>query len=409
MSGVQERQAMTADDEGMREEIRRELTENILPFWQGRMRDPNGGFFGAANCDGIVDKTAPRASVVNARILWTFATATRVLGASYRATADWAFDDLRTRFVDGEHGGLYWLIDADGRPLSDRKQIYAQAFAIYAFSEYARATGNRDSLRLAIELFHLIEKHAADRGRGGYIEALGRAWGPLDDMRLSDKDLNSPKSMNTHLHVMEAYTNLLRVWRDPALVARQADLIAVTLDRIVDAGHFRLFFDMDWRPLGDHVSYGHDIEGSWLLVEAAEVLGDAALIARAREAAILMAERTLAEGRDRDGSLHYEAHGDGRLIDADKHWWPQAEALVGFRNAFEMTGDAAFRDAARDVWAFIRDKLTDRAHGEWHAKLKPDGRPYTAAEDPDACLAGPWKCPYHNGRACFEMLERLKG
>ena len=402
---------MATDGKSMREEILRELTENILPFWQSRMRDPNGGFFGAADCDGVVDKEAPRAAVVNARILWTFATATRVLGANYRATADWAFDDLRSRFIDGEHGGLYWLVDAEGRPLSDRKQIYAQAFAIYAFSEYARATGSRDALGLAIELFRLIEKHAADRERGGYIEALDRAWGPLADMRLSDKDLNSPKSMNTHLHIMEAYTNLLRIWRDPALVARQSELIAVTLDRIVDSrtGHFKLFFDMDWRSLNDHVSYGHDIEGSWLLVEAAEVLGDEALLTRARQAAVLMAERTLAEGRDRDGSLHYEAHGDGRLIDADKHWWPQAEALVGFQNAWEMTGNLAFHDAVRDVWTFIRDHVADHVHGEWHAKLTPDGRPYTAEEDADACLAGPWKCPYHNARACFEMLGRLKG
>ena len=402
---------MATDGKSMREEILRELTENILPFWQSRMRDPKGGFFGAADCDGIVDKEAPRAAVVNARILWTFATATRVLGANYGATADWAFDDLRTRFMDGEHGGLYWLVDAEGRPLSDRKQIYAQAFAIYAFSEYARATGNREALGLAIDLFRLIEKHAADRERGGYIEALDRTWGPLADMRLSDKDLNSPKSMNTHLHIMEAYTNLLRIWRDPALVARQSELIAVTLDRIVDsrAGHFKLFFDMDWRSLNDHVSYGHDIEGSWLLVEAAEVLGDEALLVRARQAAVLMAERTLAEGRDRDGSLHYEAHGDGRLIDGDKHWWPQAEALVGFQNAWEMTGNLAFRDAVRDVWTFIRDRVADRVHGEWHAKLTPDGRPYTAEEDADACLAGPWKCPYHNARACFEMLGRLKG
>ncbi len=400
---------MATDGKGMRAEILRELTDNILPFWQGRMRDPNGGFYGAADCNGIVDKKAPRAAVINARILWTFATATRVLGASYRATADWAFDYLRTRFLDGERGGVYWLLDAEGQPLSDRKQIYAQAFAIYALSEYARATGGRDSLKLAIDLFRLIEKHAADRERGGYIEALGRGWEPLDDMRLSDKDLNSPKSMNTHLHLMEAYTNLLRVWRDPALVARQAELIAVTLDRVVGNGHFKLFFDMNWRSLNGHISYGHDIEGSWLLVEAAEVLGNEALIVRAREAAILMAERTLAEGRDRDGSLHYEAHGDGQLIDANKHWWPQAEALVGFQNAFEMTGNPAFLDAVRDVWAFIRDHVVDRAHGEWHAKLTPDGRPYAADEDADACLAGPWKCPYHNSRACFEMLERLKG
>ncbi len=392
-------------------EIRAELVRNILPFWQGRMRDPEGGFFGAAGCDGVVDAAAPRSSVVNARILWTFATATRLLGDGYRATADWAFDYLGRHFLDATHGGLYWLLDADGRPLSDRKQTYAQAFGIYALSEHARATGSGDSLDLAIGLYRLVERHAADRAGGGYIEALDRAWQPLDDMRLSDKDLNSPKSMNTHLHVMEAYTNLLRVWRDPELEARQASLIAITLDRIVDnrTDHFRLFFDRDWRPLDGHVSYGHDIEGSWLLVEAAEVLGDAALLARVRAVAMLMAERTLAEGRDSDGSLYYEADHEGRLVDANKHWWPQAEALVGFYNAYQMTGDTAFRTAAADVWAFIRDRVVDRQHGEWHAKIKPDGQPYTVAEDADACLAGPWKCPYHNARACFEMIERLEG
>lgn len=392
-------------------EIRAELVRNILPFWQERMRDPEGGFFGAADCDGVVDPAAPRSSVVNARILWTFATATRLLGDGYRATADWAGDYLKRHFLDAMHGGLYWLLDADGRPLSDRKQIYAQAFGIYALSEHARATGSSDSLDLAIGLYRLIEQHAADRAGGGYIEALDRAWQPLADMRLSDKDLNSPKSMNTHLHVMEAYTNLLRIWRDPELEARQAALIAVTLDRIVDnrTDHFRLFFGRDWRPLDGHVSYGHDIEGSWLLVEAAEVLGDAALLARVRAVAMLMAERTLAEGRDSDGSLYYEADQNGRLVDADKHWWPQAEALVGFYNAYQMTGDTTFRTAATDVWAFIRGRVVDRRHGEWHAKLRPDGRPYTAAEDVDACLAGPWKCPYHNARACFEMIERLAG
>jgi len=392
--------------------IRQELVQNILPFWQGHMRDPRGGFHGAAAVDGSVDTTAPRAVVINARILWTFATATRVLGPAYRASADWAYDYLRAKFFDREHGGVYWLLDAVGRPISDRKQIYAQAFAIYALSEYHRATGDPESLDLAIGLYRLIEEHAADRWDGGYIEARDRGWQPLDDMRLSDKDLNSPKSMNTHLHVMEAYTNLLRVWRDPELAARQGKLINVTLDEIVDAetGHFKLFFDMSWTSLNHHVSFGHDIEGSWLLQEAAEVLGDSEILARVRPIAIKMAEKTLVEGRDRDGSLFYEADGEtGEMIDANKHWWAQAEALVGFQNAWQMTGDSRFRDAVQETWAYIDAKVADRVHGEWHAKLTPDGRPYTPEEDADACLAGPWKCPYHNARACFEMLERLDG
>lgn len=398
------------DDDFRAAAFRRELETSILPFWAGRMRDPAGGFFGAAGVDGVVDRSAPRSAVVNARILWTFSTATRLLGPVWRDSADWALDYLRRHFVDAEHGGVFWQLDAAGRPISDRKQIYAQAFAIYALSEHARATGDKASLDLAIALYRLIERHAVDAVAGGYLEALDRRWQGLDDMRLSEKDLNSPKSMNTHLHIMEAYTNLLRVWRDPELIARQRALITVTADRIVDAeaGHFKLFFDMDWRSLNRHVSYGHDIEGSWLMWEAAEVLGDAGLIARIRPMAIRMAEATLAEGRDVDGSLFYEADGaTGQLIDANKHWWAQAEALVGFENAFAMTSETKFRAAAEAVWAFIATKQVDRVHGEWHAKLGPDGRPFTPAEDADACLAGPWKCPYHNARACFEMIERL--
>jgi mannobiose 2-epimerase len=229
-------------------------------------------------------------------------------------------------------------------------------------------------------------------------------------MRLSETDLNSPKSMNTHLHILEAYTNLLRVWRDPLLEAKQAELAELTMDRILDAstGHFKLFFDNQWNSLSDHVSFGHDIEGSWLLVEAANVLGDAKLIRRARKSALAMADAVYAQGLDRDGSLFYEADGQGKLIDPNKHWWAQAEAVVGFYNAFQLSGEARFRVASRRAWDYIEAKVVDRVHGEWHAKLTPGGVPLTAKEDSDATLIGPWKCPYHNSRVCLEMIERLE-
>lgn len=389
--------------------ILKELTGNILPFWMNRVKDPAGGFFGGVDCDGVVQAQSERSAVVNSRILWTFSIATRVLGDAYRASADWAYAYFKAHFIDRECGGVYWMVDAAGRPLSMRKQIYAQAFAIYALSEYARATQNRESLDVAISLYRLIEQHGCAPVHQGYWEARARDWGALEDQRLSEKDLNVPKSMNTHLHVMEAYTNLLRVWRDPELVAKQAALLRVTMDRIVDAktGHFKLFFDMEWNSQNDHVSYGHDIEGSWLLVEAAEVLGDATLLERARALACKMADAVYAQGLDRDGSLFYEADVAGRMIDPKKHWWAQAEALVGFYNAYQMTKDERYRTAAKGVWDYIATKVVDRVHGEWHAKLSPDGRPLPYAEDSDACLAGPWKCPYHNARACFEMLARL--
>ncbi|MGA2181576.1 MAG: AGE family epimerase/isomerase [Bryobacteraceae bacterium] len=356
--------------------FRAELENNILPFWIRHTVDrEHGGFYGTIHSDLTVDKKAPRAAVINARILWTFSVAARVLGnPQYLEMADHAWDYIVNKFWDKQHGGVYWMLDYKGNPISDRKQIYAQAFTVYAMAEYFRASGRTESLDRAKLLFHLIEKYSRDPVFKGYLEACRRDWGALEDMRLSEKDLNSPKSMNTHLHVMEAYTTLLRVWRDPELAARQNDLLEVTMDRIVDGatGHFRLFFDKQWNSMSDHVSFGHDIEGSWLLFEAAEVLGDPVLLACARKVAVRM-----------------------------------AEAVVGFYNAWQLSGQQRFLHAAERAWSYIEARIIDKEHGEWLAKLRPDGTPWKEEDDADACLVGPWKCPYHNSRVCFEMMERL--
>lgn len=389
-------------------QCRRELTGNILAFWMRHTIDrENGGFYGEIDCDLRVKREAPRAAVINTRILWTFSAAARILGdAPYRETADWAYRYVVDQFLDPEFGGVYWMLDHLGRPLNARKQIYAQAFAIYGLSEYFRATGDAQALDCARRLYRLIEQHSADPEYGGYIEARARDWSPLEDQRLSDKDLNCPKSMNTHLHILEGYTNLLRVWPDAGLQARLMALIELTMDRIVSGSHFQLFFDNRWTSLTDHVSFGHDIEGSWLIQEAARVLGDAALLERAQGLAVRMAAAVLEEGLADDGGIYYEAS-HGHLVDPNKHWWAQAEAVVGFYNAYQVSGRDDFRTAAWRAWRFIEDKVVDKVHGEWHAKLKPDGTPYQAEEDADACLVGTWKCPYHNARVCLEMMERL--
>jgi mannobiose 2-epimerase len=391
--------------------LRKEVADDILPFWARYAVDrENGGFYGKVDCDLKIDAQAPRSAVINARILWTYAAACRLIDPKYRDMADRAWNYIADKFWDPEYGGIYWTVDYLGRAISDRKQIYAQAFAIYGMAEYFRATGNADSLQRARQLYGFIEQHSYDPVCKGYIEARARNWGALEDMRLSEKDLNSPKSMNTHLHILEAYTNLLRVWRDPGLLARQTELLEVTMDRIVDerTAHFRMFFDNQWNSLTDHISYGHDIEGSWLMVEAAEVVGDAALLGRARKLAVRMADAVAKEAVDRDGSIFYEANSAGVFVDPNKHWWAQAEAVVGFYNAYQLTGEERFRELSYRAWDFIEAKVVDRAHGEWHAKLKPDGTPFQEREDSDACLVGPWKCPYHNSRACYEMLDRLK-
>jgi len=387
-------------------DIERELQENILAFWMKNTLDHSqGGFLGEIKKDLQVVEGADKSLVLNTRILWTFSAAYRIYkDDNYLTMADRAYEYIIANFIDQEHGGLFWMLTADGKPAEDKKQVYGQAFAIYALSEYHRATGHEEALSQAILLFHVLEKYSYDPVHKGYIEALSRDWQITDDLSLSDKDLNEKKSMNTHLHVMEAYTNLLRVWPSSVLSTKLQELIEVTLDHIVDpvTNHFQLFFDEEWHVKSDHISYGHDIEGSWLLLEAAEVLGNTALLERTKLVAIAMAEATYNEGIDPDGGILNEANAAG-LLDTDKDWWPQAEAMVGFYNAYQMTGDVKFEQAARKSWEFIQTFIVDHEHGEWFWSVNREGLPNL-----ENSKVSPWKCPYHNGRACMEMLERLK-
>jgi len=386
--------------------IERELEGNILRFWMKHAIDEKqGGFYGEVSRDLTVTPEAPKSLVLNARILWTFASAYRLKpDPGYLTMAERAYRYLNERFTDNEHGGLFWMVDAAGQPLSMKKQIYGQAFAIYAYSEFYRAADEAEALARAIELFHLLEQHSYDSVYKGYVEALSRDWAQTDDFSLSGKDLNEKKSMNTHLHVMEAYTSLYRVWKSEELRVKLKELIQITIEHIIDdeSAHFLLFFDEQWKSKSHHISYGHDIEGSWLLVEAAEALGDKALLAEAKEIALRMAEAVYQEGVDADGGLFNEADSGG-LIDSDKDWWPQAEAVVGFYNAYQLSGDLKYREAAVRSWMFIEQYIVDREHGEWHWSVLRDGTPSGNLQKISA-----WKCPYHNARACFEMLVRLR-
>lgn len=391
----------------MEREMRSELTGRILPFWGGRVADrERGGFFGFIGPDGKPDPEAPRGAILNSRILWAFAAAFQALrDPGLAALARRAAEGIRNQFLDGTHGGVYWMVASSGGPVDDRKHIYAQAFAVYGLAEHFRATGEKESLADATALFRLIETHAyAGEGRG-YREAFSRDWRALDDVRLGETDLNAPRSANTHLHLLEAYTTLLGAWPDPLLDSRLRSLVELFLDRIMDrtTGHLRPFFDESWVPCSRVVSYGHDIEASWLLTDAAAVLDDAALIARTRQAALLMAESVLKEGLDPMGGVFYTADPSGG-VDKGKEWWTQAEAVVGFLNAYQETQRPDFLEAARDTWGFIQAHVLDHEHGEWYRRVDREGTPQPGNE-----IVGPWKCPYHNARACLEVMRRAAG
>ena len=313
-----------------------------------------------------------------------------------------AYDDLLNRFWDREDDGLFWSITADGRPLNPRKILYVQAFGIYGLSELHRATGDQAALDRAIALYRTVEARCHDHAHGGYYEEFTRDWTLETNLRQSVMGARGLKSQNTHLHLLEAYTNLLQEWPDPDLRQNLRELVDVMLTRLIDPAnhHLRLFLDADWTPRSDRISFGHDIEASRLLTEAAAVLDDPALIARIRPVALQMAQATLAEGVDADGGLLSEA-GPRGLTNTDKEWWQQAEALTGFLNAYQLSGDPRFLQASLHAWDFIAAHVIDRTHGEWYRLLARDDRVLSSDK------LSLWKCPYHNGRACLEMIDRL--
>ena len=388
------------------ERIEAELKQNILPFWIRHTVDKKRGtFVGALTNDLVVDPSAARGALLTARILWTYSSAyRRYRDAAYLEMAHLAYADLANHFWDRDFGGFLWSIDAAGKPLKDRKQVYGQAFGIYALTEYHLATGLAEPLNQAMTIFSLLEKYARDPQAGGYLEAFSREWKPIEDMRLSAVDLNEPKSQNTHLHVMEAYSNLLRVRSDATVRQSQSELIDVMLNRILckESSHLKLFFARDWTPKSDSISYGHDIEAGWLLLEAARALRDSALIAQLTPLVLKIADGTLAEGVDADGALFNEGGPEG-ITNSNKEWWPQAEAVVGFIEAYQLSGEERYLKAAFRCWDFIEKRLIDKKHGEWFRGVTREGTLLS-----DELKVSFWKCPYHNGRACMEAASRLR-
>jgi mannobiose 2-epimerase len=385
--------------------VEAELRGDILPFWLAHTRDrKRGGFFGEISDDLMINRDAPRGALLTTRVLWTFSAAyERYHDPAYLEMARWAYADLVAHFLDPENGGLFWMTSAEGNPLDPRKLLYVQSFGVYALSEFHRATGKQEPLDRAIALYRLIEEHAKDRTHGGYFEEFARDW-KISRARGRGSPMGSAdqKSQNVHLHLLEAYTNLLRVWPDDGLRKNLRELIAVMRARVFDekTHHLRLFLAEDWTPRSNTISFGHDIEFAWLYVEAAEVLGDESVIAASRAEAVQIARVTLEQGVDRDGGVFAEAGPKG-VTNSFKEWWPQAEATVGFFNAFQISGDPKYLDASRQNWKFIDEHLIDHERGEWFQGVTRNGQKSGA---PKVSL---WKCPYHDGRACLELLRRM--
>jgi len=390
--------------ETYRSELQRELSD-ILHYWmENTIDERHGGFVGRITSDNKKHPDAPKGSVLNSRILWSFSAAynlTRTV--KYLQMAQRAFAYLQKYFIDKEHGGVYWTVSAKGEPLDTKKQIYALSFAIYGLSEYYKASEDEDAKNAAIKLFCTIIKHSYDQMHGGYFEAFSRDWKTLDDLRLSAKDANEPKSLNTHLHVLEGFTNLYHIWPDQDLKQKLVELVQLFLRRIVctKTDHLVLFFEDNWTPKSKTISYGHDIEASWLLQEAAETLGDKSMLLQVKDCSVAIANATK-RGLDGDGGVWYEYDAAANHLIKEKHSWPQAEAMIGFFNAWQNTHEKKWLHYSLKSWDFVQRYMKDENGGEWHWGVYED---YSPMDKEDK--VGIWKCPYHNSRACIDIIQRI--
>ena len=384
-----------------RREVKDELFR-ILEYWMQYAVDKNGeGFYGVVNDKNIPDPNAPKAIVINSRILWTFSAAHQLFpNKAYPVVAKRAYDYIKKYFIDKEYGGVYWSVSADNKPLQTKKQLYGHAFAIYGLSEYFKINQDENILKNAVDIFNKVIAHGYDTSNGGYIEAFERDWTNTDDYILS-KAPNS-KSMNTHLHLLEAFTNLHRVWKTETSKFHLRHSIDVMLNHIInpDTHSMTLFFTNNWERRSGIISYGHDIEASWLLCEAAEVLGDNAIINQCKTTAMQMVVGAT-KGLSKDGSLNYELDAADNRLNESKQWWPQTEAMVGFLNAYQLSGKVKYLEKSKMVWEFIKNHLIDHTNGEWCGAVDAS---YKVSSCDKVTF---WKCPYHNGRACMEVWKRL--
>ena len=390
--------------ETLKKEMKQCLESNILRYWIDKVTDKeHGGYYGRVDGHDHVHPEAEKGAILNGRILWAFSAAYRVMkNKEYLDAATRAKDYILNHFIDKEYGGVYWSLDCEGKPLDTKKQTYAIGFVIYGLSEYARATGDKPSLDAAIKLYHDIEAHAYDAVNGGYVEALTREWNPIADMRLSDKDENGAKTMNTHLHVIEPYTNLYRVWPSKELHESIHRLLDVFTDKLYnkETHHLDLFFDNAWHGRRNIESYGHDIEATWLLWETALVLGEDDVKAKLGPIVVDLA-KAADEGLQPDGSMIYEHWKDTGKTDRQRQWWVLCENVIGHVNLYQYFNDASALKVAKDCWTFIDKHLVDHVNGEWHWAVDDNGK-----INLDDDKAGFWKCPYHNSRMCLEIIER---
>lgn len=404
--------------EKYREVFEKELF-NILEYWTKFGMEKEGkGFYGAVDLDNKPVLSANKTCVLNARILWTFAAAAKAYpGRGYEDIAHLAYKVVTDDFADKDFGGFYMELSSANKVVNDIKHTYAQAFVIYSLSKYYELNPSEEVMQRIQDFFFFLDGKTKDPDNAGYLESFTRAWKLYEENRMADN--NEPKSMNTHLHVLEAYAAVYKVWKGDLVKQRLTELLEIFIQHIIrESGHLGVFFSSDFSETESSkgiCSFGHDIEASWLLWEAAEILGNEDILKRIKPLITKMADSVLRVAVDKDGGLFLESTRFGSHIRTNKHWWLQAETLVGFMNMFQLQGDKKYWETVKLSWDFIDRCVIDHKGGEWFTKVNRLGVPYLIepADDPSPYYRNdwkidPWKCPYHNGRAMLELIERIE-
>lgn len=386
---------------GLKEEIKDELVQRIIPFWQNQIDDENGGYYGYLSFDLIPDKTAVKGCILNSRILWFFSNAYLLLkDDELLINAKQAYTFFRNHCLDNRYGGVYWSVEADGRPYDTTKHTYNQAFIIYALASYYDASKDNEALIQALDLFHLIESRCKDDL--GYQEAFTREFSPESNEKLSENGILADRTMNTLLHILEAYSELYRVSKNEEVKDRIKHILFLFKVNLFNKDERRLdvFFNLQYENLINLKSYGHDIEAAWLIDRATELIGDASLIEDMNKVTNHLEESVYQKGY-RDHSIMNEC--EGGVNNTLRIWWVQAEGMVGFMNAWQKHHDDKYYDAMQQIWTYIKTYLIDKRNGsEWFWEVDETG--VASSQKPIIEL---WKCPYHNGRMCIEMIRRL--
>lgn len=384
-------------------EFRKHFVEQIIPFWNAMRDDENGGFYGAMDATGRIDQYSDKGIILNNRIMWFYSNAYMLLQEeALLDNARHAWEFLKKYGYDKLRGGIYWSVSYDGIPLDDIKHTYNQAFSIYALSSFYEASGEKEALAMAYEQYELVERICRDAD--GYLESFDWNFSKTSNEKLSENGVVAERTMNTLLHILEAYTELYRVDHNEKVGETIREILNRFLEKIYDSqkGICNVFFDMKYHSLIDLESYGHDIETSWLIDRACSVLGDDAVTKRMSDMTIQMAKTVYDNAYDTVNFGIYNER-ENEKIDHQKIWWVQAEAVIGFYNLYQKNGNELFLKASKDTWKYIQDNLIDPKLGEWYESRMEDG-----SIDLHRGYVHEWKCPYHNGRMCMEMIKRME-